>query len=136
MTAHDGKYTMQWCAIDDIDLDYTHHVVAVLAFQDKHVWSSYQLTMDDVLVNCPLSTAFTLYRMWRAGDLRRLTSAHNMQAPSRESAPDMIERLDAHVCQRDCPAVIIVFQTLCRLRDSVKVDGARERVRKIGRAHV
>ena len=127
MTTRSGKYYMQWCAIEDYDLDYTHQVVNVLALENADSWSGIQLTMDDVLVNCPMSSLFTHYHMWRAGDLRALASAHGVSAPSREAAPDIMERLDAHACQRYCPGVVVVFQTLCRLRSAVKVDAARSR---------
>ena len=131
VTAQGGVYVMEWCLIDDIDLDYTHQIVTILPLHDSRSWSGQPLTMDDVLINCPISSLFTLYHMWRAGDLRQLASAHNVSVPSRESAPDIMERLDMHACQRDCPAVLVVFQTLCRLRDIAKVDVTHARARNL-----
>ena len=128
VTVHERQYTMQWFVIDELDLDLTHQVVDVLAVRDMHVWTHSNLTIDDTLVNCPLQTLFTLYHMWRAGDLRRLAEAHGISVPSRESAPDMMERLDAHACSRECPPVVVVFQTLRRVRDAAKVDDARGRI--------
>ena len=131
VATRDDKYTMEWCAVEDLDIDYTHQVVAVLAICDRDAWGDAHLTMDDVLVNCPISRLFTLYHMWRAGDLRRLASAHHVGIPSRESAPDMAERLDGHGCHRDCPAVIVVFQTLRRMRDATQVEAARSRTHSL-----
>ena len=128
VAVHGHQYVMQWFAIDELDLDFTHQVVDVLAVRDMHAWIDSHLTIDDTLVNCPVPTLFTLYRMWRAGDLRQLADAHNVDVPSRESAPDIMERLDAHACSRDCPPVVVVFQTLRRIRDTAKVEAARGQV--------
>ena len=131
ISTNNDKYTMQWCAVTGLELDYTHQVIAVLEIRDKTAWSDAHLTMDDVLVNCPIPRLFTLYHMWRAGDLRQLASAHDVGIPSRESAPDMVERLDAHGCHRDCPAVVVVFQTLRRMRGAAQVEAARDRIRNL-----
>ena len=131
VSASEEKYSMQWCAIGELDMDYTHQVVAVLPIRDSHVWRGAHLTPDDILVNCPLQTLFTFYRMWRSGDLRRIASAHDVGVPARDSAPSMVERLDGHSCQRDCPAVVVVFQTLRRMRQSTKVDDAKDRMHKL-----
>ena len=105
---------MQWCAVGDVDFDHTHQVVTILAVYDTNAWTDASLTPDDVLVNCPLATLFTLYHMWRAGDLRHLAYVHGVGIPSREAASGITERLDEHACQRDCPGVVVVFQTLDR----------------------
>ena len=125
---------MEWYNVGCLDLDFTHQVVYVFAATDLDAWSDASLCPDDVLVNCSLSSLFNMYRMWRAGELRRLAFAHNVHAPSRESAPDMIERLDGHGCGRDCPPVIVVFQTLRRLRSAGKVDAARVRMQRLNLA--
>ena len=125
------QYSMHWCSIRDFDLDYTHQVIDVLALHDERELLNHQLMPDDLLVNCPLPSLFTLYRMWRAGDLRRLASAHHVSVPARESTPDITERLDAHACQRDCPAVVIIFQTLRRMRNATQVEAARARARSL-----
>ena len=130
-TIREGQYSLQWCSIEEFDLDYTHQVIAVLTLRDGQIWYEHRFEIDDVLVNCPLSYLFTLYRMWRAGDLRRLASAHFVNVPARESTPQIVERLDAHACQRDCPAVVVVFQTLRRLRNAAAVTTARARAHEL-----
>ena len=120
---------MEWYSISELDLDFTHQVVSVFSATHSESWRDATLTLDDVLVNCPLSMLFTMYHMWRAGDLRRLAFHHRLHVSNRSSAQDMIEKLDEHACSRDCPSVIIVFQTLRRLRGVARVDAARARMR-------
>ena len=128
----DGEhYTMEWYSITDLDLDFTHQVVTVFAVRDAQSWSDVTFTLDDTLVGCPLSALFGIYRMWRAGDLRRLAFAHNLHVPTRESAPDIVERLDRHACGRECSAVVVVFQTLRSMRPNNRVESARARIRAL-----
>ena len=122
---------MEWYDIGVLDMDFTHQVVSIFATSDSNAWLNEDLSLDDLLVNCPLSALFNIYRMWRAGDLRRLAYTHNLHIPSRESAPDIIERLDRHACSRDCPPVVVVFQTLRRMRPANKVEAARGRMQKL-----
>ena len=122
---------MEWSSVNDLDLDFTHQVVAVFAAHNANSWSKVTLALDDVLVACPLSALFGMYRMWRAGDLRRLSFAHKLHVPVRESAPDILERLDRHACGRECPAVVVVFQTLRSLRPNHRVEGARARMNRL-----
>ena len=125
---------MEWYSVNELDLDFTHQVVSVFSATHSDSWRDATLTLDDVLVNCPLSMLFTMYHMWRAGDLRRLALNHHLHVPNRDSAQDMIERLDDHACSRDCPPVVVVFQTLRKLRPTARVDAARARMRALNLA--
>ena len=125
---------MEWYSVSDLDMDFTHQIVSVFTVRNPDAWSEVTLTLDDILVSCSLSALFGFYRMWRAGDLRRLSFAHDLHVPARESAPDIIERLDKHRCGRDCCAVVVVFQTLRSLRPTSRVESGRARLRRLNLA--
>ena len=130
----DDRLTMEWHSVSELDFDFTHQVVAIFPTSHGDTWRDAMLTLDDIVVSSPLSTLFTMYHMWRAGDLRRLAFHHRLHVSNRSSAQDMIEKLDEHACSRDCPSVIIVFQTLRRLRGVARVDAARARMRGLNMA--
>ena len=128
----DGKqYAMEWYNVSDLDFDFTHQIVATFAVHNNESWSDTAFSLDDILIGCPLPVLFGMYHMWRAGDLRRLAFAHNLHVPGRESAPDILERLDNHTCGRECSAVVVIFQTLRSLRPSKRVDNARARMSRL-----
>lgn len=122
---------MQWLTIDDIDLNYTHQVIKVFSVHGRHSWVQSELAIDNILINSPIPSLFTIYHLWRAADLRQLASAHGIHVPSRESAPDMIERLDEHACKRECPTAIVAFQTLARLRLKSRVEQAAKSIKRL-----
>ena len=126
-----GGIDLQWHTTDEIDLNYTHQVVKVFTVHGKQDWALIDLAMDDMLINSPIPTLFTIYYLWRAADLRQLASAHGIHVPSREPAPDMIERLDAHACKRECPATVVAFRTLARVRSKNKVEQSMKSIRRL-----
>ena len=115
---------LTWHDISNERLDYSHAVSAVLTLESMPDWNALGLGDRDILMNAPISTAITVFRMWRFGDLRELALAHEMSVPMRATARSLLDRLDEHACSRCCPTVVIVFRKLRRPRSEENVQRA------------
>ena len=111
-----------WHSGHNDELNYTHAVFSVVTFTDTPVWSRLGLQECDLVVNTPLRNVLSIFSLWRASQLRELAHAHEVRVLSRDSAADILERLDAHACGRCCPTVLVVFRPLQRRRTQAQVE--------------
>ena len=80
---------------------------------------------DDVLCNTGITRLLSLYSMWHASDVRHLTAAHNITAPSRANRRALLDLLLNHDCDHHCVSYVVIFTTLSRVRSPQQISASR-----------
>ncbi len=113
----DDQVYLEWFPENDLSLDHTHGVKAIIAPSRRHplVLKDHQLVCDDILSAATTSRLFPMYNSWRPLDLRQLATIHNIGSSRRDNREVLLERLVQHRCNNQCGHAVVVFTTLARL---------------------
>lgn len=121
----DRRPSLEWCVETELTLDITH------AFASVHIVSSplsietLHVVYDDVIINTHLVHLLSIYRMWRARDVKLLAAAHNLQVLARDTAATLLEKLLNHACTVTCPHILAIFTTLRAPRTEEQLNRPR-----------
>ncbi len=113
--------SLEWCAEDELVLDFTHLLRDITIMTDPEGLDSLQLAGDDILCNAGIDRLFTLYSMWRPHQLRNLAQIHNVLVSDRDNRDTLIQTMLAHNCDGSCPSYVVSFATLSRPRTEDQV---------------